>query len=235
GQASIVEHQRLANGSYLLDRQDREALGALPANAGPLEIEGFAEGQQPPMELPLIYDLADERTDHDVSLPTVTDDSNSLGYLGGTQPLGPSFKPNYRYVLTRLGAIATQRQVVARFGPIALERRTHDLDVTLTGGVHVAPARVDATGVAWATHQLKFMVVGGHPAGQAWVSLVLATTVPVTVNTGALASSIQRQGHWLRVCVRAAGRPPVRSANVKLGFTPQPAPLPSQPYADPLP
>jgi hypothetical protein len=235
GQASIVEHQRLANGSYLLDRQDREALGALPANAGPLEIEGFAEGQQPPMELPLIYDLADERTDHHVSLPTVTDDSNSLGYLGGTQPLGPSFKPNYRYVLTRLGAIATQRQVVARFGPIALERRTHDLDVTLTGGVHVAPARVDATGVAWATHQLKFMVVGGHPAGQAWVSLVLATTVPVTVVTGAGASIVNRAGRRLEVCVRAAGRAPARNASVTLAFKSQAAPLPDQQYADPLP
>jgi hypothetical protein len=235
GNEAIVEHQRLANGSYLLDHQDRQALAARPANSGPLELEGFSEGQQPPMEQALIYDLADEQTDHDVSLPTLTDDGSSLAYLLGPEPLGPSFKSNYQYVLTRLGAVATPRRVVARFGPIVLEQRVRDLDVTITGGVSVAPARIDPAGVAWVSGPMEFLVVGGQPGGQAWISLSLRRTVPVGVNTGALPSTVHRRGDLLRICLKAAGSAPVRSAGLQLAFTSQPAPPPSQSYADPLP
>jgi hypothetical protein len=235
GSQAVSEHQRLANGSYLLDHEDRQALGTLASDAGPLELEGFSAGQQPPMEQALIYNLADERTHHNVSLPTLTDDRSALFYLGGTHPLGPSFRPGYRYVLTRLAGIATTRQVVSRFGPIVLERRVRDLDVTITAGVSVAPARVDPSGTVWVEGPMEFLVTGGRPGSQAWVSLSLRRTVPVTVASGAPPAAVRMRGDLLRICVRAVGAPPVRSAHVQLGFTPRPAPLPSESYAVPLP
>lgn len=232
----IVERQRVANGSYLLDNQDRQAIAALPHDPAPVELEGFGEGPAPPMELPLVYNLVDEKGYGNVSLPTDRDDNHGLAYLGGLEPLGPAFKPDYGYVLTRLGSISTDRRVVARYGPIALEQRTHDLDVTITGGVSVATVRADPTGSAWVNpgRPLHFLVVGGTRGGEAWVSLVFRTTVPVRLVKQSGVSAVNQPG-GLRVCVRALGSPPIREVGFQLAFAPQSAPLPSEPYSDPLP
>jgi hypothetical protein len=48
------------------------------------------------MELPMVYNLAEERAHGQVSIPTDRDDNRGLQYLGETQPLGPSFNPDYR-------------------------------------------------------------------------------------------------------------------------------------------
>ena len=68
----------------------------------------------------MVYNVAEERAYGRVSVPTDRDDNRGLLYLGGTQPLGPSFNPDYRYVLTRLAGISTARHVVRRDSPIAL-------------------------------------------------------------------------------------------------------------------
>jgi hypothetical protein len=235
GHEGIVERQRLANGSYLLDNQDRVAMSALPPRSGPVELEGFGQGPSPPMEVPVVYNLVDERTDGQVSIATDRDDNRGLLYLGGTQPLGPSFHPNYRYVLTRLAGISTGRRVIARDGGIALEERTQPLDVTVTGGVLVAAARQDPSGTAWVTPALPlhFLVAGSSPGHTAWISLVLEATVPVHVEHEPGVSSV-RSGNTLRMCVPAVGTPPVREAGVQLSFVPKPAP-PVETYAPALP
>jgi hypothetical protein len=236
GHESVIVHQRLENGSYLLEPQVRETVSALPSKPGPVELEGFTETVLPPIEEPDVYDLLDEKTHENVSQPTATDDGSALFYLGGQQPLGPSFRANYQYVLTRLAGIATQRRVVARHGPIVLERRTHGLDVTITGGVLVAPARMDPTGTAWLRGgPLEFLVVGGNPGSNAWISLVFRRTVPVHVRTGRGLFSVRRRGGQVDVCVKASGAPPVREASVLLDFTPQPPPAPTEPHEVPLP
>jgi hypothetical protein len=236
GHEGIVERQRLANGSYLLDNQDRVAMSALPARSGPVELEGFGQGPSPPMEVPVVYNLVDERTDGQVSVATDRDDNRGLLYLGGTQPLGPSFHSNYRYVLTRLAGISTGRRIVARDGPIALEERTQPLDVTVTGGVLVAAARLDPTGTAWVTPALPlhFLVAGSSPGHTAWISLVLEATVPVHVGHEPGVSSV-RSGDTLRICLPAVGAPPVREAGVQLSFVPKPAPPTDEAYAPSLP
>jgi hypothetical protein len=236
GHEGIVERQRLANGSYLLDNQDRVAISALPADGGAVELEGFGQGPAPPMELPVVYNLAEERAYGRVSVATDRDDNRGLLYLGGTQPLGPSFNPNYRYVLTRLAGISTGRRVVSRAGPIALERRTEPLDVTVTGGVLAAMARFDPSGTAWVTpdRPLHFLVAGNSPGSRAWISVVLDATVPVSVHRQPGLSSV-RSGRTIRICVPAIGTAPVREASVELGFNPTLAPLPGEAYAPALP
>jgi hypothetical protein len=218
-----------------LDQQDRLALAALPTHAGPAELEGFGQGPKAPMELPLVYNLADEKTRGDVSIPTETDDFHGLFYLGGPQRLGPSFKPYYGSVLTRLAGIRTQRQIVARYGPVSLERRTRGLDVTITGGVSVAAARLDQSGRAWVTGPLRFLVTGGTPASRAWVTITLQATAPVKV----------RVSHPYRPCADRAApfKSPCRhSVRHRCAppasdwvFTPQPVRLPAELCADPLP
>jgi hypothetical protein len=236
GREGIVERQRVANGSYLLDEQDRAVLSALPARPGPVELEGFGQGPSPPMELPVVYNLVDERTHGQVSIATDRDDNRGLLYLGGTQPLGPSFHPDYRYVLTRLAGISTGRRVIARDGPVALEQRTQPLDVTVTGGVLVGAARADPSGTAWVTPALPlhFLVAGFSPGRTAWISLVLQATVPVHVEREPGLSSV-RSGQTVRICLPAVGTPPVREAGVQVSFVPTPAPLPDETYAPALP
>lgn len=236
GHMGMVERERLEQGSYLLDAQDRQALSALPAGGGPVELEGFGQGPLPPMELPLVYNLVDERTDHNVSVETATDDGRGLLYLGGIQPLGPSFKPNYRYVLTRFAGIRTPRRVVARDGAVALEERTHNLDVTVTGGVIGPALRFNPSGTAWVyTNPLRFLVVGGRPSSPAWISLVLERTVPVRVVPGPDVVAVRQQGSSLRICLHAPGDATVRGAAVQLKFTPEPLLSPPETYAGPNP
>lgn len=236
GHEGIVERQRLANGSYLLNTQNRQALASLPRNSGPVEIEGYGQGPAPPMELPLVYNLVDERSDGNVSVPTDEDDNSGLAYLGGTEPIGPAFKADYRYVLTRLAGIATSRRVVARYGPIALEERTQPLDVTINGGVSVAAVWEDPTGTAWVNpnRPLHFVVAGGTPGSKAWVSLVLRTTVPVRLVRQPGVSAVIHPGS-MQICAAALGDAPVRVIGLQVAFVPQPAPAVKRPYSDPLP
>jgi hypothetical protein len=236
GPEATIERQRLSDGGYLLDQQDRQAAAHLPSRPGRVELEGFTAGFEPSIELPLVYNLLNEKTHDEVSFPTVTDEGDALGYLiGGPQPLGPSFDPDYTYVLTRLAGIANQRRTIARYGPIALQRRTHALDVTIIGGVSAAPVRLDPTGAAWVRSALRLLVVGGRPGGRAWVSLVLRRTVPVAVRKGRGVSTVLEQGDTVRICLRALGTPPVRTARVKIAFRPRPAPVPRDVYVLNLP
>ena len=124
---------------------------------------------------------------------------------------------------------------MAHAGPIALERRTTDLDVTVTGGVAVAAARRDPAGEAWVSGPLHFLVPGGRTVQPAWLTLVLARTVPVSVKpTPGVVRAVTGPG-TLRICMRTLGTAPIRSADVQVNFTPQPPPPTTEPYADPLP
>jgi hypothetical protein len=238
GHEALIERQRLTHGDYMLDQGNRRALAALPKRAGPLELEGFSESDRAPMEMALVYNLADERSGGDLSYPTIADDGAGLAYLTySAGPIGPSFKTNYQYVLTRLAGVATARRTIARFGSIALQRRTTPLDVTAIGGLSVAPARLDPGGTAWVNpaEPLSFLVVGGAVGQPAWVSLGLAATVPVTVAPGPGVVSSRRHGDRLTICLRATGNPPLRAAAVQTRFTSVAPPASPNHYDDPLP
>jgi hypothetical protein len=236
GHEGVVERQRLANGSYLLNTENRQALTVLPRNSGEVEIEGYGQGPAAPMAVPLVYNLVDEKTGGKMSIPTDRDDAAGLAYLGGAQPNGPSFRPNYRYVLTNLGGISTRRRVIARYGQISLEQRTQPLDVTINGGVSVAAVWEDHSGTAWLNpnRPLHFVVSGDSPGTQAWISVVLRTTVPVRLVKQAGVTAVIRPG-IAHICALASGQPPVRTVGFQVLFVAQPAPIPKRPYSDPLP
>lgn len=232
----VIERQRLGNASYLFNMQIPQALAALPRNPGPVEVEGFGQGDWAAAEEPLAYNVVDEKTDGNLSLPTDRDDTAGLVYLGGMQPLGASFRPGYRYVLTRLAGISTDRRVVARYGPIALEERTQPLDVTIDGGVLTAAAWEDPSGTAWLSpyKPLSFVVSGGSPGRRAWLSVVLRTTGPVTLAQRTPGISVFN-GHGItRICALVSGKPPVREIGFQLAWALQAPPTVKTPFAPAL-
>jgi hypothetical protein len=236
GYEGVVERQRLANGSYLLNTQIRQALAALPRNSGPVEVEGFGQALDAAAEEPLVYNLVDEKTDGNLSLPTNQDDTAGLAYLGGVEPLGPSFRSGYSYVLTRLAGISTDRRVVARYGAIALEQRTQPLDVTIDGGVLAAQAWEDPTGTAWVGpwSPLGFVVSGASPGRPVWLSVVMKTTEPVTLVKQPGVSAVSGHG-TTRICALVRGKQTVRTIKFAISLAPLVPPTVKHPYASPLP
>ena len=238
GHEGIVLRQRLSQADYMLDNGARRALAALPAGAGPVNLEGFSESRQAPMELPLVYNLADEKTHGRVSLPTDANDNLGLAYLTtGIVPLERWFNYNYQYVLTRVPGIKTSRETVARFGSVALQRRTQPVDATVVSGVSVPTARLDPSGTAWVNPALplEFLILGGTTVQPEWLTLGLHATVPVQVQSGAGVVAHRRRGDRLTICLRAQGQAPIRSAAVRTIFDPTPAPRPPGRFDLPLP
>jgi hypothetical protein len=229
GQRDRVELTRFINGSYFLDQSDRTLLTRLPAAPGRLLLEGYGESVTGQAELPLVYHLANELDPGQVTIPLGANDFNSLGYLTfgpDTSPWDPTLRPDYAYVLTRLGGVSTARQIVAKADGMALERRVEPLDVIPFSGIGVPPARSDPSGVAWVQPQLalRFYIAGTTP-GAVWARLTFRSVVPVAVAPDPGVRSRARQGR-LTVCVPAIGAPPIRRVVLRLSATIPPSPGP---------
>jgi hypothetical protein len=244
--ASMARHTvlRTLHASYVFDEQIATVLDALPDQRGPVEVEGFGQSYLAPMVEPLAYDRANEVTGAPVSIPMDHDDFAGLLYLGGTRPIGVEFRPDYRYVLTRVPDIEVPtRRTIARFGHVALQQRTGDLDVTVTSGFATPAADQPNPATAWVrpATAMRFWVIGGT-AKPAWLQVRLRATVPVKVDGGALTAGSAGQAVTSRAvggdviaCTPVGGPPPVRRADLYFTFTPEPQrPLTSQ-YATPDP
>jgi hypothetical protein len=206
-----AEHRRFTQYDYFLEPADRALVADLPPHPGPIELEGFNEDISGPSELAAVYALLAERG-FTVSVSVETDDNISDAYLSLVHPPGPEFHPNYRYVLTRLGAVATDRTVIARSGGIALERRTAPLDATVYSGLSLPLQRLDRGGAAWvepAAEILRFYVVGGDGSGRAFVRVTLRTAVPLDLSVGV--AYTERAGSIV-ACVPTTGAAPIRRA-----------------------
>lgn len=152
-------------GTTMADSEDRAVAGAfmvssdLPAmledverlpGRGPIALEGL---NSVPVwawaELPATYAAVQQRTRRRLSIPAEHNDWGGLSYWA-TRPRGdPVYTPGYDWVLTRLGALNSGRQVLARHGPLALERRTRPFDVMVERGVAADTYRRDRSGSAW--------------------------------------------------------------------------------------
>ena len=152
-------------GTTMADSEDRAVTGAftvspdLPAmledlerlpGRGPIALEGL---NSVPVwawaELPTTYAAVQQRTRRRLSIPAEHNDWGGLSYWS-TRPRGhPVYTPSYDWVLTRLGAVDSGRQVLARHGPLALERRARPFDVLVERGVAADTYRRDRGGNAW--------------------------------------------------------------------------------------
>jgi hypothetical protein len=226
------ERIRFANGAYSLDSGSRALLSHLPPHPGTVDIEGYGEDPgKAPGEFPLTYYMVSERNHGEVSTPSEYTDYSSLAYLGEANPRNPQFDPSYHYVLTRIGGVESDRRVIARTGPLALEERTGSLDATLVTGVAVPPVRLDANGLAWVEGPLHIIVVGGSSA-PAWVSLRFQATVPVIVAPQPGVTARTHPHGIITACVRATGTAPLRKATIGLSFTGIPGLIPPEPFAE---
>ena len=196
---------RFQTGSYFLDSTVRVLLNRLP-HRGYVELEGFNMGPIPSMEQGFVYEAAEEKAWNRVSLVADHNQESSLVYLGGgTFTVRDAvFKPTYRYVLTRLPNVATNRRILAAGEGIALEvRGTHRPDVTVDFGLTVPASRQDQAGLATVnpSGQVRFVVTGLTKRDS---GLTLAFLAPsgryVVGTTGAPTRYVVADGK-LQVCI----------------------------------
>jgi len=235
--ANMARHPalRLMYGSYVFDEQINTVLRQLPDQRGPVQVEGFGQTFEAPMNDPLAYHRVNEVTAAPVSLAMETDDTKGLAYLGGPRPIGLEFRPDYRYVLTRLPDIRVPtRRVIARSGPVALQERTGNLDVTLNSGTFAPQAWQHDAGTAWVQSgvPVNFWVIGGV-SRTVWLRVTLRASVPLKA-AGASVTAL-RQGRTVFVCMPVQGPPPVRRADMYFTFEGHPPPSLKNEYALPYP
>lgn len=236
--AAHTEHDRFTQYNYFLEPGVRALVAALPAHPGPIELEGFNEDVSGPIEYAAVYALLAERG-LTVSASFEGNDFQADAYLTDPHRPGPEFHPAYRYVLTRLGAVTTGRQVIARAGGVALERRTSPLDVTPFQGLALPLQRLDPLGDAWIAPYvsiLSFYVVGDSPAHvPVFARLAIRSDVGLRLSIGV--RTALRHG-TLTACVPAVGPAPIRRAILGIDTETSlngPAEVPGEPYGPPIP
>jgi hypothetical protein len=231
GQRTRVELQRFDDGAYFLDTANRQTLARVPPDARSVHIEGFGQTIANQAEQPLVYHLVNEHLRGRVSISLASPLGNATQYLNGGSsqpPPGPEFHPGYDYVLTRFGAISTNRRLVTRHGPIALEQRVDPIDVTPYAGLGAPLSTVDQTGTAWVqtTSPLQFHVVGPDDGRRLWVRLSFRGSEPFSVS-GDPRRARNRDGTVV-ACVPVSGTAPYREAAIQITAAPV-----SGPIADP--
>jgi hypothetical protein len=219
-----IERVLFANSSYFLETGNRTLLSHLPAHAGPLSIEGYGvDLHHSVAELALVYTLASERNDGQVSSSNEHQEyaqfnalNQGVPALDEKNPINSDLDPSYRYVLTRFGGVQTARRTIARAGPLALEERRSALDVMLLSGIRATLTRFDTQGLPAVVAPLHLLVLGGGSA-PAWI-LLRFQTVPQSRVTVPVQPGVRSQTTPTSVtaCVRATGRAPVRQATLTM-------------------
>jgi hypothetical protein len=235
GARSRQERLRFSDGSYFLDSANHALLSHRQPHSGIVDVESYGEDPgKATGEQPLVYYLASEQTNGEVSVPSEYVEYAALGYLGEANPVNPQFSPNYRYVLTRLGGVQNGRRVIARTGSVALEERSEPLDATVVAGVAVPQLRQDGQGFGLVEGPLH-LLVSGRAADPVWVSLRFLASVPVTVPSQPGVLTRSERGGVVAACVRTTGSAPLRKATITLSFPHTPGLIPAEPFALPGP
>ena len=220
GYAVFKELQLFSSGSFFLDTSVASVMGHYPSGARPLELEGFNEGPNVWAEQPIVAYAAEERSWGHSSLADDYSDNDALAYVGVQQLSDPQFRPDYGYVLTRIAGVTVDRQLVARAGGIALQRRVGDLDVTVDSGVVVGSQQSNGRGRArvnpWSPEPMQFIVTGSGRSKVA-VRIVLrvaAGNVPKVSSRTGHGLAVRRHDGRVDVCVEPAGTGPIRTVDV---------------------
>ncbi len=217
----LDERRAIAGTAYFLASSDRTTLAHLPQRDAVVEVEGFNENVRAPGELPLVVALVNERTGGHASVVLDAPDYSANAYIG--PPDQPSLtNPAYRFVLTRLAGVATDRRTLSRSGGISLQQRTSSLDVTPAGGLGVPMTYLNHSGRAWVQapllgEPLSFKLIGGSTAAPAWVHISLVTSEPIAFPRQP-GVTVRQIGPQVGICIRATGDAPVRTADVTMSF-----------------
>jgi hypothetical protein len=229
GQRARIELERFANYSYFFNTADGKMLGKLPHDGASVQLEGYDASYEAQAEEALTYFAADEAAPGRVSIQTFNNPYAGLAYLTFNNKRVPAmtFDANYRYVLTRLAGVRTDRRMLARSGPDALEERTGPLDITPIGGIAVPVERIDRSGTAWVQPQspLQLAITGFGGGSRVWAAVTLRATEPLVIPPQAGVGA-RRVGPLTSVCVRATGRQPLRVARLAVSAAPVAGPIP---------
>lgn len=223
---SNVVARRLDAAGYAVPQSARQAADAIPRNSGPVYLEALGQGINGPaaMEMTALYNLFNEHTDARLALSIETNDYAGLTYLIGLRPpataYGPEFTPGYRWILTRVADIRTNRRTVRRAGPFAFQERRGPFDISVTSGVAVDREERDHRGQAWVQGPMSFWITAQHRA-PAFARLTFATPpglrVRPTIPSGA--RIIEREKRSIVVCAPVGGTEPgLRRLTVALEF-----------------
>ena len=227
---------RVSGAGVFLESSDRSVLTHLPADAATgVEVEGF--DTNPPTASPadpFAYELAAERSNGHASIPGDVSNFNAIAYFGVTPLSAGQFNPFYRYILTRLPGIATDRHVIARGAGVALEKRVQPLDVTPDSGLVTPEQHLDPAGEAWLSNAVPLrLIVAGPGSIPAYVGLRIVESVPTQVPPRQPGVRWSELGHQLFVCLRASGAAPARTAQFSISYNPVPSGTGAGPYAQP--
>jgi hypothetical protein len=228
GEKTTVSVRRAIDGAYVVPNDLRNVQAHLSGVDGPIYLEAPGQGFEAPVELPSIYQIANEATRQRLALSMESNDYAGLAYLGGTHPPRAEFTPDYRYILTRADGIATARRVVARSGAFALERRATPLDVAITSGVALDTARDDPQGRAWVQGPMTFWITGPGPQ-QVWLRLLFTGSGAIRVAQPPGSKILRQTRSATEVCVPVppSAAPRLRRATVTLADYPPPGGQPT--------
>lgn len=229
GEKASVGVRRAEAGTYAFPKDLRTIQKQVGRVDGPIYLEAIGQGYEAPIEFPATYEAINESTSQPVGVSLENNDYAGLAYVGAARPPGAEFDPNYRWVMTRTGSIATARQTVARAGPYALQRRTQPLDVAVTSGVAVDTVRDDPKGLAWVQGPMGFWISGPGPK-RVWLKLLFAGSGAIHVFKPPGSKILRQTRSATEVCVPVppSGEPELRRATVELADYPMP---PAQPAA----
>lgn len=224
-----LERERVAfeQQSQFLSPSVGLVLQHLPRGGAVIELEGFDEALQNPVaSFMFAYARADEADWNHVSVPADYNENTSLMYFGGLGDArpglpNPEFHPRYRYVLTRIAGVSSDRRVLFREGAVALETRARPLEVLVDYGFSVAPLTSDSAGIpfedVWANEPIQLIVTGvasKHTYVGLWFDLPPST--PALHVTAPHLLELRRDGQGLAVCVQTTGSTESRTADLTL-------------------
>lgn len=219
GHLTSVEIRRTHDGAAITPPQLSAILPAAHEARGPIYFEAIGQTLQAPLDEPVTYHTVNEVSSQRMAISTEANDFNGLAYLGGVRPSGQWYTPDFDWVVTRIPSVHTDRQVVARDGPFALERRRSPFDITVTSGVAVDTAWRDSQGVPWVFAPLNFWV-SAKSSKPAWalISLQGPAASKVRVTQPKHFRLVSRTADSLSVCLPATSGAALRRLVLRLAF-----------------
>jgi len=213
--AGSVVLRRGVYGAYMFPRAAQAVADDLHGRNGAVFLEGFGASLAAPAEFQAAYHAANEASSGRLDFPTETDDYVGLAYLGGPRPATTKeYTPDYRWVYTRLADINTDRRVVDRDGPYAIEERRAPLDVAIINGVAVNAATKDKRGRAYVQGPMTYWVSATN-SRPAWLRLQFGGLSRPRITTPRNGRVVYERGVPM-VCVPVSTTAPLRRVTVAL-------------------